>query len=65
MRDRERQGAAGERQFISDQMRTEFGKEPVRTRCSARRIHQPCQRRIELHGPIMWQRRVIVINRPW
>ena len=59
------QGTAGQRQIIGDQMRAKFGKEPVRARRSAGRIDQPCQRRIQLHGPIMWQRRLVVINRPW
>jgi hypothetical protein len=63
--DRERQGAAGERQTIGDHMRAEVGKEPVGSERSTGRIDQPRQRRIQLHGPIMWQRRLIVINRPW
>ena len=61
----ERKRAAGERQVIPDQARPEFAQEPVRARRSAGRIDQPCQRRTQLHGAIMWQGRFLVIIRTW
>ena len=53
VRHRQRQSAARERQAIRNQMRADFGQQPVGTRRLAGRIDEPGERRRELHGPIM------------
>jgi hypothetical protein len=61
----ERQRTAGERQAVPCQARPEFAEEPAGARRSAGGIDQPCQRRTQLHVPIMRQGGFLVIVGTW
>jgi hypothetical protein len=65
VRHSKRQRPAGERHIVRKQARAEFGEEPVSARRNAGRIDQPCQRRTQLHAPIMRQGPLIVIIGTW
>ena len=48
--DVERQGAAGQRQAVRDQMRAEFGEQFAGASALGRRIDEPGERRVHPHG---------------
>ena len=50
---RERQRAAGQRQTVGQQPAAELGQEPVRARRGAGLVHQPGERRGQIHAAIM------------
>ena len=66
MRRRQRQGAAGERQIIGDQLGAERGQEVVSAISGAGLVEQPRKGDGELHAGIMRprRRRVIIASLP-
>jgi hypothetical protein len=60
VRNIKRQGSAGERQAVGEQMGAEFRQEPIRTRAIGGGIDEPRKSRRKLHRAIMGRRTILV-----
>src|SRR5262245_11174911 len=64
VRSNKRQGAAGERQAVGDEMGAEFRQEPIGARAIGSGIDEPRQSRRKLHRAIMGRRTILVTAYP-
>ena len=64
VRNSKRQGAAGERQAVGDEMGAEFRQERIGARAIGGGIDEPSKRRRKLHRAIMGRRTILVTTHP-
>jgi len=64
VRNIKRQGAAGERQAVGDEMGAEFRQEPIGARAIGGGIDEPRKSRRKLHRAIMGRRTILVTTHP-